>query len=202
MFYFASLLFWGWYLIRDENNQSISLLQAWKAIKDISKIPQTVWCCRALVSTGLVLNQHSLQAYCRLLTIIKDVLTVACSLWTDCVLFVSQWIMLSWSHDCDVHKWLESFHRENTSCICDCMDVYVSSCDQMLWHWASHDRVEPTAATWWLTFAKTHPHVLLSDTAFKKDAEIQYTNGIALCTLMHHHMGICTSVFIFPHSLQ
>ena len=65
---------------------------------------------------------------------------------------------------------------------------------------ASHDHAEPTSATWWLTFAKTHTHASLSDTPFKKDAKIQYTNEIALHKLMHHHMCMHTSLFKFTHT--
>lgn len=47
---------------------------------------------------------------------------------------------------------------------------------------ASYDHAEPTSATWWLTFAKTHAHVSLPETPFRKDTEIQCTNEIALHT--------------------
>lgn len=54
---------------------------------------------------------------------------------------------------------------------------------------ASYDHAEPESATWWLTFAKKHTHVSLTDAPFKKkDAEIQYTNEIVIHTFVHHHM--------------
>lgn len=67
---------------------------------------------------------------------------------------------------------------------------------------ASYDHAEPASATWWLTFATTHTGVSLSDTPFKRDAEIQYTNEIAPHRLMHPLMHIHRSVFKFTLILQ
>lgn len=76
-------------------------------------------------------------------------------------------------------------------------DVYVSSWDQM-WRWAVqhlYNHAEPTSATWWLTFGKTHARC--QKRHLESTLKIQGTKEIAQHTQMHHRAEIHTCCHIY-----
>lgn len=127
-------------------------------------------------------------------------------MWITCVLY-DHWLALShliaWpfvmctSGSCDSAGAGETVYAAPRSAR---RDVYVSSWDQMLWHWAVqhlYNYAEPTSATWWLTFGKTHARC--QKRHLESTLKIQCTNEIAQHTKMHHRAEIHACCHIYTH---